>query len=424
MRILYLLNNPQSSFTELDFPKINLPWVDALLEELATCESISVALAVPVYSNKIQKSQKKGITAYGLPSPKERYIFKKAYKRYNRITENKNTISYIPQVIDDFKPDVIQIFGSENSFGLIIEQTSTPVVIHIQGFLFVLLRKWFVGISKWEQFRYSSLKDLLFMRGCFNDSFTFKRKAVISENIIRNCKYFMGRTSFDKGIVSLISPGSKYFHCEEFIRKEFFEKQWMFPVDQEITCISILKGASYKGVDLLIEAFIILKKHSGKSYKLKICGISADEEFIRIVRKKYKKEMNLINIEFLGKLNADELVKHLCESHIYVHPSYVENSPNSICEAMALGMPVIATNVGGVSSMFVDKEEGILVQEGDPYSLAGAIVELSNDKERSGELGNKARIKAHKRHHPGDIVKTLIKIYSQIINENGRKGLS
>ena len=424
MRILYLLYNQQDSLTEFSNNlKINLSWIDALFDELIKCESITIALAVPLNSNSFQKSQKEGITVFGLPNTEEKSIFRKAYKRLTRAIENSNVNSYITRAIDDFKPDIIQIFGSENIFGLIAKEQSTPVIIHIQGYLLVWQGKWFTGISKWEQFGYASLKDLLLMRGSYNDFFAFRKRAETEAIIIKNCKYFMGRTNFDKRIASLISPGSKYFHCEEFIRKIFFEKQWDFQLQKEITCVSILKGTTYKGIDLLVKVLLILKKHSVLSFKFKICGISENDDIIKIIKKKYRKEINFIDIEFLGRLTADDLVKQLCNSNFYVHPSYIENSPNSICEAMALGMPIIATNVGGVSSLIEDEVEGILVQEGEPYSFAGAIVDLTNNYEKAKQLGCNARIKALKRHQPDNIMKNLLKIYEEIIYEDGRKDL-
>jgi glycosyltransferase involved in cell wall biosynthesis len=425
MRILYLLYNQRDSLTEFSNNlKINLSWIDALFDELIKCETITIALAVPLNSNSFQKSQKEGITVYGLPNTEEKNIFKKAYKRLTRANENSSVNSYIPQAIDDFKPDIIQIFGSENIFGLIAKEQSTPVIIHIQGYLLVWQGKWFTGISKWEQFRYASLKDLLLMRGSYNDFFAFRKRAETEAIIIKNCKYFMGRTNFDKRIASLISPGSKYFHCEEFIRKIFFEKQWDFSLQNEITCISILRGNSFKGVDLLVKVLLILKKHSVLSFKFKICGTSENDDIIKIIRKKYRKEINFKEIEFLGRLTADDLVKQLCNSNFYVHPSYIENSPNSICEAMALGMPIIATNVGGVSTIVENEVQGILVQEGEPYSFAGAIIELTNNYEKANKLGRNARIKAFKRHNPNDILDGILKIYNTIIYEDGRKDLS
>jgi glycosyltransferase involved in cell wall biosynthesis len=192
----------------------------------------------------------------------------------------------------------------------------------------------------------------------------------------------------------------------------------------EIVGISILKGTTSKGIDLLVESSMVLQKHTPYTIKFKICGVSSNEEIVKILKKKYKKDTNFENIEFLGKLTAAEMVTQLCNSNFYVHPSYIENSPNSVCEAMALGMPIIATNVGGVSNLIEDKVEGILVQEGEPYSFAGALVELTNNYEKAIQLGRNARTRAFKRHNPSDILKGIIKIYNTIIYEDGRKDLS
>jgi glycosyltransferase involved in cell wall biosynthesis len=425
MRVLYLLFNQQGSLTEFsNNTKISLSWVDAMLDELVKCDRISVGLAVPVNSNDFQKSQKNGITLYGLPNPENKSIFIKVYKRLIHSSEDTNANNFISRAVADFKPDIIQIFGSENFFGLIAREETTPVVIHIQGYLLVWQGKWFTGISRWNQFRYESLKNLLMMRGSFNDFVYFKKRAKTEETILKNCKYFMGRTDFDKRIAALLSPGSNYFHCEEFIRKNFFEKKWDFPLGDEIKCISIIKSTSYKGINLLIEALYVLKKYSDLSISLKVCGISQNDAIIKIIKKKYRKELSSVKIEFLGKVTSEDLVNQLCNSNFYLHPSYIENSPNSVCEAMALGMPVIATNVGGVSSLLENEMEGILVQEGEPYSLAGAIVELTINYEKAKQLGRNARIKAHKRHNPDDILKSLLNIYDKITYENGRKELS
>jgi glycosyltransferase involved in cell wall biosynthesis len=170
-----------------------------------------------------------------------------------------------------------------------------------------------------------------------------------------------------------------------------------------------------------VEALIILKKYSAVSFKFKICGVSADEEIIRIIKRKYKNEINVLNIEFLGKLNADEMVEQLCNSNFYIHPSYIENSPNSVCEAMALGMPVISTNVGGINSLITDSVDGLLVQEGEPYSMAAAIINLTNNYEYAKLLGVNARKRALARHNPEKIATTLLDIYKTILQENDRE---
>ncbi len=425
MRILYLLFNQQASVAEFsNNTNISLSWVDAMLEELVKIQTINVALAVPVNSNSFQKSQKNGITFYGLPNPSRKDIFRKIYRRLTHARDILTPNEFISRAVDDFGADIIQIFGSENYFGLIAREQKIPVVIHIQGYLLVWEGKWSTGISRWEQFRYAGLKNLLLMRGCFHNFFYFKKRAATEAVILQNCKYFMGRTNFDRKIASLISPGSRYYHCEEFIRKKFFEKQWDLPLQNEIRCITILKATSYKGMNIIFEASAILRKYSAYKVKFKICGASDNDDIVKIIKKKYRKELNHSDIEFMGKLSPDGLVDQLINSNFYIHPSYIENSPNSVCEAMALGMPVIATNVGGVSSLIDDEVEGVLVQEGEPYSLAGAILELVNDYEKARNLGSNARVRAMKRHNPDDILKELLIIYDKIINENARESLS
>ena len=417
MRILFLVYSPQESLVLYHYNGITkCPWIDSLLEELRNYQSISLAVVLPINSDFLQKDQKDNIKLYGLPNPKEMNIFKKVYNKLIYATENIEINSYIKKVVDDFNPDIIQTFGTENPFGLIIPHLNKPVIMHIQGFLLVGERKYFTGISRCEQFRYTSLKDLLIMRGSYNGFFTFRKRAKIEEKVIASCNYFMGRTDFDKRIISLLSPKSTYYHCEEFIRKEFFEKQWNFPLRNEIKCISILNGTTYKGIDLLVESSMILKKHTKFTFRFKVCGVSLNDEFVKILKKKYKKMASFENIEFLGKLTAAEIVTQLCDSNFYVHPSYMENSPNSICEAMVLGMPIVATNVGGLDSLITDKIEGLLVQEGDPYSFAATIVELTNNYKYAELLGKNAREKAIIRHNPKEIGMRLLDIYHRVLS--------
>jgi glycosyltransferase involved in cell wall biosynthesis len=420
MRILFLVYAPQRSFGEFsNQPKTRFSWVDALIDSLAKDRNTTLGIAVPTHDKSFQKTINDEIALYGLPNPPEKKFLKKIYNSLTYREENLNINNFTLQAVEDFKPDLIQIFGSENPFGLIIKNLNIPVIIHIQGYLMVWKVKWFTAISRWEQFRYESLKNLLIMQGSLHEYNIFMKRAAREAIILKNCMYFMGRTDFDKNIISLLSPQSVYFHCEEFIRKDFFGRNWNFPLGSIVKCVSILKATSYKGIELLIETSLILKEYSSSPVEFSICGVSEDEEIIGILRKKYRKETDFSNIRFLGRLSSFELVDKLCTSNFYIHPSYIENSPNSVCEAMALGMPVISTNVGGINSLITDKAEGLLVQEGEPFSLASAIVGLINNYESAKLLGISARERSRKRHDPEKILTQLLNIYNTILSENG-----
>jgi glycosyltransferase involved in cell wall biosynthesis len=99
-------------------------------------------------------------------------------------------------------------------------------------------------------------------------------------------------------------------------------------------------------------------------------------------------------------------------------PSHIENSPNNLCEAMLIGMPCISTFAGGAGSLITDKFDGILIQDGDPYAMAGAILELYNDKEKAILLGQNARETALKRHDKDTVINDIIYNYNKIINDS------
>ena len=113
--------------------------------------------------------------------------------------------------------------------------------------------------------------------------------------------------------------------------------------------------------------------------------------------------------------SAEELAEELKNADIYCHTSHIENSPNSVCEAMLIGMPVIATFVGGTDSMLHHDKEGILYQDGDPYALAAYIVELHDDFAKAKTLGDNARKVALARHDKDIIVKDLLSTYNSIV---------
>ena len=101
---------------------------------------------------------------------------------------------------------------------------------------------------------------------------------------------------------------------------------------------------------------------------------------------------------------------------MYVHTAYIENSPNSICEAQLVGMPIVSTMVGGISTLVRNGEEGDLFPANDPWQIANAIIELSKDKVRMMRYSKNSRQHALERHNPENIIQQLLKCYHEIIN--------
>lgn len=100
-------------------------------------------------------------------------------------------------------------------------------------------------------------------------------------------------------------------------------------------------------------------------------------------------KLNEVNVSVRGVIDAKQLVDVVMSADVFVHPSYIENSPNTVCEAQVLGIPVIATNVGGVSSLITDMEDAILVPSHDIYMIAAKLKLLLENVELSMSLGEK-----------------------------------
>ncbi|NOQ32161.1 MAG: glycosyltransferase [Helicobacteraceae bacterium] len=114
-------------------------------------------------------------------------------------------------------------------------------------------------------------------------------------------------------------------------------------------------------------------------------------------------------------VNQEVLLNGLLEANFYVHPSYIDNSPNSVCEAQILGIPVICTNVGGVSSLVEDNKTGFLVPANDPIKIADIIVSTYNNESLLNEISENEISVAKKRHNPDSIKRDLIMIYNEMV---------
>lgn len=99
-------------------------------------------------------------------------------------------------------------------------------------------------------------------------------------------------------------------------------------------------------------------------------------------------------VRFLGTLPRSELPSWYQRASIFVAPSFWDNSPNTIYEAMACGAPVVATRVGGIPELVDDGETGLLVPPSDEHALAAALIALLGDPARRERMGKCAREKA------------------------------
>lgn len=131
--------------------------------------------------------------------------------------------------------------------------------------------------------------------------------------------------------------------------------------------------------------FALLESLKGLSYTLTIIGSGGQEEQLKKFANK-----NGINANFLGNVPNHKLPKILNQHELFILPSFYENMPKTLLEAMACGMPVIGTNVKGINEVIKHGKNGILCNT-DANSIREAIVTLMKDEELKQKLGENAR---------------------------------
>ena len=138
-----------------------------------------------------------------------------------------------------------------------------------------------------------------------------------------------------------------------------------------------------KGVDVLIRAF---KKARvvNDNLELMIIGDGPD-------RDKLENMAGDLPIKFTGEISYKEIIKALGSSHMLVLPSHEEANPRVILEAYEMGIPVIATDVGGVKEEVLDGKTGILIPPGDSDSLSEAILKLADDGDLRNKMGSEGK---------------------------------
>jgi glycosyltransferase involved in cell wall biosynthesis len=153
------------------------------------------------------------------------------------------------------------------------------------------------------------------------------------------------------------------------------------------TIITTSRLVRKNGIDILVKAIVVLKKE-GKKVRLLIIGGGPEEEALKIL----VKELDVQNeVEFIGQVASDAIPGYLKKTAdvVFVRPSRSEGLGSSFLEAMAAGIPIIGTPVGGISDFLFDRETGLFVREEDPIDLAKKIRELIDDSQLWDRLRKK-----------------------------------
>lgn len=220
-------------------------------------------------------------------------------------------------------------------------------------------------------------------------AFTFLHRAVFKRaNAVQAISKFLAAWATQMGFVGTPVVIPNGVDVEKFSTKISSEERQRIRstngfFDSDVVIVTASRLSLKNAVDDMIRSL----EHLPENYTLLIAGIGEDEEMLKKLVEEKKVASRVV---FLGKKSHDELPAILQASDIFCRPSLSEGLGNSFLEAMAAGLPIIGTPVGGIPDFLTDGETGVFCEPRNPESIAKAALRIQNEpglKERIVERG-------------------------------------
>ncbi len=381
---------------------------DAILQEDKSLE-LAVATVSP-FVTKIETVHDKRTSYYILPLCGDNTKYHKSLEPLWRKISNV------------FCPDIIHLHGTEFAHGLayINACTNHHVVVSIQG-LTSAYYYYYYGLSNWDILRNITFRDIVKSDSLWRQKKKFQQRGVVEKQIIKSVHHIIGRTSWDKSHVWAINPEVNYHFCNETLRKGFYKESWQYDNCEPHSIFVSQASYPIKGLHQLLKAMPLVLKHY-PDVKIYVAGtdITRATTFKQKIRlsgygsylRNLIKHLHLKDkVQFTGALTEHQMIERYLLSNLFLCPSSIENSPNSLGEAQLLGVPCIASYVGGTADM-MQTNERCLYRFEEIEMLAGKICNVFADYSFSKNMQDEAR----ERHNAQENAKRLIEIYSEIQN--------
>lgn len=393
-------------------------WVGNLQEALTATSELELAICsiAPVSFSPFDSG---GVKYFGIGTSRPFSRVRNWIERLCCTIDTNDIINKANEAVTSFNPNIIHVHGTESPYGLLSGGTSVPIVISMQGILTSYKKFYFRGARFRDYLRFIFSSDFLKGTSVIHGYFGMKKRAVREKQIICSNRWFIGRTEWDHAHVILINPHTEYYHCDEILRPCFYRQNWKFDTSDHNLIFCTGSSMLFKGIEVLIEALSHLHSAGMRDLKLRIAGVPQHSQVSALYHRRADKLGVGHSIEWLGRIGSEQIVQNLLVCAVFVHPSHIDNSPNSLAEAMLVGAPCIASSVGGIPSLLRDQVEGFLYHDGNPCILASQIKKVIGNKVLCEQMSTQARATALERHAAGPIAQRMLGIYKKIIERSG-----
>ncbi len=414
VKVLWLVNILLPAQCEhLGLPVIPVGgWIEGMMRGLGGTE---VSLLILATTNKIKESlvfNHDGITYITLPTEKN------MEKAFSRVLEQQN-------------PDLIHVFGTEMQHSLDMMRVVDPqrAMVQIQGLVSVCAPLFLEGLP-YEFQKSTTAKErarkLQKYGSVFFQQLNMMDAGKNEKETLFRAQHILGHTTWDYAHTQQMAPHAQYYCFSEILREEFYSGQWAYENTRPYSIFISQAATPIKGAHMLfnvlpdiVRDFPDTHVYVGGFYpSSRDFGNQSQQFDYYSYLRKLLTQTNMIDyVTFLGVLSASEMKYQYLASNVFVSCSIMENESNSLSEAKMLGVPSVASYVGGVTDRIHHGIDGFYYPFNEPQILRYYICQIFESPELACKLSVQARKNAlllnDYQKATTDILNIYRKIYSQ-----------
>lgn len=412
VRILWAVNVPLPAASDA----LGLPctpfggWLSTMTRGLAQVPGVRLGVAMRAPVGELRMADVDGIRYYALPESGRGGLDARD--------------GDCARVLADFQPDLLHAEGSEMAYTRrLLQAWQGPRLLSLQGVINGIEPHYLGGLAFGPMLAAGRWRQVLAMAGMVaNKRLRFVPRLRGERDTLALAGHVMGRTPWDRAQAWALNPSAHYHHCARTLRPAFSSRRWSVDACERHAIFLGNSAVALKGVHVALDALVLLRRQFPAA-RLVIAGPRPDDS--RGLRRILGYQAYLLDriaqlglqaaVEFTGPLDADAMAGRMSGCHAYAMASLIENSPNTLGEAMLLGMPCVSGHAGGAPGMARDEEEALFFRAGDAVGLAWRLQRIFASDELAVDLGRAAHARATATHDPERNLRDLLTAYRTIL---------
>lgn len=423
MKIMWITNTVIGDMYEKIYQKkSNGLWMDALLKSFIENNQHQLIVVTTGRNKDVIFFEKQNVKYYILPGG---YPIEYKYR-------NKKNNKWWAGLIENEKPDIIQLWGTEFQHGLAALDAckKIPSVIYMQGLPGSVYKYYYAGLKYSEIIKNITLRDILRHDSIIDQKNRFSKQVKYEKKILEQSGNIISENFWCDTQCRAIAPDIKIYRCPLSINEVFTKYKWEYDKIVKYTVMCNASGYPLKGLHIILKAVSRIK-NKYPDIKLVVPGetmVTDNTLSAKLRRKGYvkyiEKQIETLNIkeniEFTGMLSSEEMALKLSTANVFVMGSVIENHSSTLKEAMTVGVPCVASMVGGIQEYAKHEYNSLLYRYEDDIMLAQYIINIIENKTLAESLSEHAVETSVEVNNSCTIYKNIIGIYNKII-EGDRK---